>query len=337
MFTPYSPAALGAWCVAIKHGHGAGLPLARVFETLARSGPRPLRAAAGDIQEALKRGSSFDDAVKRFVPGAPPVFLAMAVVADRTGHVPEVFGELETYFREQEKLERQFRAQAAWPVIQFVSAIVVLTLVVIVLGFIGPQAEAIFGGGPKRMVFAMLTIGALAAAGFGVFKYLKSSAERQAKLGAFLLRVPSLGGCLSALAMSRFCLALKLTTDSTIPVGQAVKLSLQATGFEAFASQSKRIAKMITDGADLSTAIGSNPMFPNEFLGYLSIAEASGQIPEVMARQAEHYREEASRRFTRLTKQMNFGLAVLVGLCLIAAIFMVFGAYVNALNTNLDG
>ena len=93
------------------------------------------------------------------------------------------------------------------------------------------------------------------------------------------------------------------------------------------------IPRRIADGADLSTAVGSVAMIPREFLSYLTIGEASGQIPEVMARQAEHYREEASRRFTRLTWQMNIALALIVGLCIIAAIIMLAGTYINALNT----
>ena len=333
MFTSYTPANLGSWCQSIKHAHGAGLPMTRVFEMLSTSGPKPLREAAGNIHLSLKMGDSLDQAVKKHVPTAPPVFLTMAVVADRTGHVPEVFGQLENYFREQERLERQFRAQAAWPIIQFILAIVIMSLVAIVLGLLGPQSEAVFGNGPKRMVFALVAIGLMGGAAFGTFKYLKSSAERQARLGAILLRVPSIGGCLMALAMSRFCLVMRLTMDSALPADRAVKLSLQATGFEVFAENSKRVTKMIADGADLSTAVGSVAMIPREFLSYLTIGEASGQIPEVMARQAEHYREEASRRFTRLTWQMNIALALIVGLCIIAAIIMLAGTYINALNT----
>lgn len=333
MFSPYSHATLGNWCSAIKHGHGAGLPLTRVFENLARSGPKPLRAQAASIRDALHEGSSLDAAIKKWMPGAPPVFVSMSIVADRTGHIPEVFGQLETYFGEQERLERQFKAQAAWPIIQFIFAIIIMTIVVVVLGLLGPQAEAVFGGGPRRMVYALIAIGLVGVGMFATFKYLRSSSERQAKLGAILLRVPSIGGCLSALAMSRFCLVMKLTMDSALPVKQAIKLSLQATGFEAFAEHSKRLSHMIEEGADLTTAIGTVPQMPREFLSYLSVGESSGQIPEVMGRQAEHYREETSRRFKLLTAQMNIAIAMIVGISIIAAIFMLAGTYINALNT----
>ncbi len=328
-FARHSPKDLAGWCSAIKHGHGAGLPLVKVFDTLARSGPRGLRAAATSIRDALKSGDSLDDAVKKFVPNAPPVFRAMTVVADQTGHIPEVFGQLEIYFREQEKLERQFRAQAARPVIQFVLAVFILTAVVFTLAFIGPQAEAVFGGGPKRLVFGMVAVGLLIGAAFVLFRYLKNSAERQAKIGAFLLRLPTVGGCLTALAMGRFCLAMKLTMDSSLPVERAVQLSLEATGIEAFTEQGKHIGKQLERGAELAEAVGENPVFPPEFLAVLAVAEVSGQIPEVMARQAVHYREEATRRFASLTRQMNFALSVVVGLSLIAAIFTLYSSYLN--------
>ena len=167
---------------------------------------------------------------------------------------------------------------------------------------------------------------------FFLFKYLKNSAERQAQIGEILLRVPSVGGCLTALAMSRFCLAMKLTMDSSLPVDRAVRLSLEATGVAAFAAQAKPISKMLARGDELADAVGTNPVFPREFLAVLSVAEVSGQIPEVMARQTAYYQDEARRRFASLTRQMSIALSVIVGIAVIAAIFTLYGSYINTVN-----
>ena len=42
----YSFDGLATWARMIRHGHGAGLPLARVFEMQAKNGPLALRPAA---------------------------------------------------------------------------------------------------------------------------------------------------------------------------------------------------------------------------------------------------------------------------------------------------
>lgn len=332
MFNVYSPVNLAGWCLAIKHGHGAGLPLTKVFDNLARSGPKTLRPSARDISAALKRGTSLDDAFKRFLPNAPRLLTAMTVVAEQSGHIPEVFGHLERYFREQEKLEREFKARATWPMIQLCFAIVIMAGLIFVLGILGPAATTLFGNGPTRLVIGFVLVLGLIIGGFVLFKRLRGALESSATIGNTLMRIPTVSRCLLSLAMSRFCLALQLTTDSSMRVEQAVSLSLEATGLAVFSEQTPRILSMIESGEDLSTALGHNPVFPNQFLGVISVAEVSGQIPEVMARQAEHYREETSRTMASLTKQLNIGLAVIVAMAMIAAIFSLASVYVNALN-----
>ena len=131
--------------------------------------------------------------------------------------------------------------------------------------------------------------------------------------------------------MSRFCLALRLTLDSSLSIAKALRLSFRATGNAAFEAQADRIVKRVSKGDEVAEAVGMNPIFPVEFLGALAVGEASGQIPEVMARQAEYYREETARRMKALTRAMGWGVYILVGAFIIAAIFRMASVYVQAL------
>ena len=127
-------------------------------------------------------------------------------------------------------------------------------------------------------------------------------------------------------------MALRVTLDSSMSVGKALRLSLRATGNNAFLAQTDRIVKRVSKGEEISKAIGMNPIFPVEFLAVLSVGEVSGQIPEVMVRQTEYYREEAVRRTKTMTKAMAWGVYGLVAIFLIIAIFRMMGVYVQALN-----
>ena len=332
----YSFDGLAIWCRAIRHGHGAGLTLVRVFEIQARSGPTPLREVAARIARKLEAGEALEDALSAEGPSLPELFVSLAVVGERSGRIPEVFGQLEEYYRLQAQLRREFRAQATWPVFQFVGAVIVIALTIFLLGVLAandsPIAPVGFGlTGTRGAVVFLVVVGSVIGGLALAYKLVTSTVAKQAGFEAWLLRLPVVGPAVQAAALSRFCLALRLTLDSSMSIGKALRLSLQATGNAAFQSQADRIAKRVGKGDEVAQAIGSNPVFPVEFLGALSVGEVSGQIPEVMARQAEFYREETARRMKALTRVLGWGVYILVGAFIVVAIFRMAGVYVQAL------
>jgi type II secretory pathway component PulF len=264
------------------------------------------------------------------------LFVSLAVVGEQTGRVPEVFGHLEEYYRLQAQMRREFRAQATWPVFQFVAAVLVIALTIFLLGLLAADSSPIapvgFGlTGTSGAVFFLLVVGAVVGGLAVAYKLVTATVAKRAGFEAWLLKVPVAGPAFQAAALSRFCLALRLTLDSALPIVKALRLSFRATGNAAFQSEADRIARRVAKGAELAKAIGTNPIFPVEFLATLSVGEVSGQIPEVMAKQAEYYREETARRMKALTKTLGWGVYALVGVFIIAAIFRMAAVYVQAL------
>lgn len=327
---------LATWARAVRHGHGAGLSLVRVFEMQARSGPNYFRPAAARIVRRLEAGDSLEDALKAEGDTFPDLFVALAAVGERTGRIPDVFAQLEEYYRLQGQMRREFRAQATWPVVQFVLAVFVIAAVIFVLGLLAPEGNATapigFGltGTPGAILF-LLVVGGVIGGAFLSYKLFTRTVAKQAGFEARLLRLPVVGPYVRAAALSRFCLALRLTLDSSLSAVKAVRLSLRAAGNAAFSSDADRVAKRIRKGDELARALGSNPQFPTEFLGALTVGETTGQIPEVMARQAEVYREEAARRMKALTQLAAWGVYLLVGVFIVLAIFRLAGVYVQAI------
>jgi type IV pilus assembly protein PilC len=327
---------LAAWCRAIRHGHGAGLTLIRVFEMQARSGPVALREAAGRIARKLEGGDSLEEALAAAGPTLPELFVSLAAVGERSGRIPEVFGQLEEYYGLQAQMRREFRAQIAWPVFQFVAAVLVIALTIFILGLLAtddsPTAPIGFGlTGTSGAILFLVFMASLTAGVILGYKVLTKTVAKQARFEAWLLRVPVLGPCLEAGAMSRFCLALRLTLDSSMSIGKALRLSLKATGNGAYQEHADRVAKRVKKGQELKEALGTIGVFPPEFLAALTVGEESGQVPEVMARLGENYREETVRRTRALTRALGWGVYALVGVFIIIMIFRMASVYVQAL------
>src|SRR5207248_373684 len=141
-----------------------------------------------------------------------------------------------------------------------------------------------------------------------------------------------LGPCLRALALGRFCLALRLTLEAGMPIGRALRLALRATGNRAFVALTGEVEKAVRAGDDLTLALTRTGRFPEDFRNILAGGEESGRLTEVLRQQAEHYHEEAGRRLVALTAVAGYAVWAGVGVVIIVAIFRLFLSYLNVLN-----
>lgn len=318
-------------CRALRHSLGAGLALPETFALQGKRGPAPARAVALAISQDLERGESLEDALQGQAHAFPPLFLALARAGEQTGSLPEIFRELERYFSLQLKLRRQFLWQISWPLFELFAAIVVIAGLIWVLGMIGSISRTKpldplgvgLTGTRGALTFLALVIGTTVCLA-SLFLLLRHMLRGSGSVDAWLLRLPALGPCLRALSMGRFCLVLRLTLEAGMPIARALGMSLEATGNAAFAAVIPAVKKQIRAGDDLTATLASTGLFAEEFRNILAVAEETGTVPEAMARQAEHFEEETSRRMTVLTRVAGGLVWALVALLIAATIIRLF-------------
>jgi type II secretory pathway component PulF len=330
-------------CRVLRHCLGAGLMLREVFRQQARSGPLVARPVAARLSAAIEQGDDLQEALKHEEGVFPPLFVAMVGVAEHTGMLPEVFGDLERYYARQLKLWRTFLSHIFWPVLQLVLGVLVVALMVLILGFIAesrpgtPPLDPLGLGLTGKRGALIILFGAAGIAGSIVAAYFVITRvfRKQSALDAWLLRLWVLGPCMEALALARFCLALKLTSETGMSIAAALKLSLRATGNGAFEGATDVIVGGVRKGKDLTLALGRSGLFPVEYLHIMEVAEESGSLTEVMRRQADHYDEEAGRRLATLTATAAYGVWTLVGGLMVWTIIRIFMTYLSKLTSGL--
>ena len=327
-------------CRSLRHYLGAGLPLVDAFRQQAKRGAAAVRPVASRIVAALEHGDSLEDTLKREEALFPSLFLSLTRVGEETGMLAEVFAELEKYYVRQRMLWRQFLSQSAWPLIQFVLAIFVLAGLILIMGMIADSQ----GGGAKpldplglglagptgAMIFLGVVFGILAALA-GIYWFMTRGLRDNAAMDKFLLRLPAVGPCLRALALTRFCMALRLTTETGMSIVKAMRLSLQATGNRAFTAQGEQMETALRRGDELTATLAGSDLFPVDFQHMIAVAEESGSLDQVLAHQAEHYHEESGRRLTVLTSVAGYGVWAFVALIIIVAIFRIANWYIGLL------
>jgi type II secretory pathway component PulF len=322
--------ALSELCRSLRHNLGAGLALLDVFRQQAKRGPSALREVCGEIARDLGKGRALETALDRHRAVFPALFIELAVVGERSGGLPEVFAELESYYRLCQRLRRQLWAQLTWPLMQLVLGILVITLMIFILGILGSKFDPLgFGLTGASGAVTFLAI----AGGFcGVIFFAGRRLIRRAGMGAWLLRQPIVGPALMATALHRFSVALRLTSGTGMPIGQAVGLSLRATGSEAFAAAEKPIVSSLEDGNELTRSLRKAKLFPDEYLDMMSGAEEAGRLDDVLEHQAKVYAEESEHRLTAVTKLFGACIWVMIGGFLVFMIFRIASTYIGLLN-----
>lgn len=323
-------------CRVLRHSLGAGVPLLKIWRHQAERGPRELRALAHRVHERLQAGESLQAALEPETQHFPDLFVTLVAVGEQTGHLPEMFGELERYYREQQQLWGQFIAQISKPLFILCVAVGVIALLIWILGLIDPPRGlppvTVLGlrGGRDALLFLGGIVGLVAGVIVG-WNLIRRGLQGRPGVDRFLLRVPALGPYLQALALGRFAMTLRLTLETGMDIRRAVRLSLEATGNNAFLVMANTVAVTLQVGESLTVALQPTGLFPEEFLHILEVAEESGSVPEVMNRQAQNYHEEAGRRLSLLLR----GLAGLVWLIyagfMVAAIFALADIYLSQL------
>ena len=336
--------ALVSLCQAFRVSLKAGLSLVDVCRQQARRGPLTARPVTDRIATRLATGESIEDILKDEGKHFPPLFVGMVGIGERTGALAEIFRELENYYREQLTLRRQFLAQIVWPVIQLVGAVAVICFMLLILGFLAPDPEHAFdpiglGVGPQGAFTFLALVVALFGGLFLLYWFATNALGRRGAVHRFLLHVPVIGPCLHALALSRFCLAMKLTMDSSLSTQKSLLRSLQATGNAAYVDCAETASTAIKKGDDVYHALNRCGVFPDDFLHVVSTGEESGQLPEVMGHQAVHYQEQASLRMKVLTMFASFGVWGMVAVFIVFLIFRIalkyFGMIDDAANFKL--
>lgn len=326
-------------CHTLRHNLAAGLTLRRVFQQQADRGPTLVRPIARRISEKLEHGESLEVALKPEEPYFPPLFLSMAIIGEESGALPEVFTELEKYYVLQQKLRRQFMSQIAWPVLQLSMAIAVLTLMIFVLGFLPPLENGkpydplglgLFGPeGAIKFLAGVFLIFALIA---GIYYGGRHLLRQKGAMDEFLLRLPVLGPTIQAFALTRFCVGLRLTLDTGMPITRAMDLSLRATDNDAFVAKSEPIRDALSEGEEVAQSLKKSRLFPVDFENILANAEESGRMTQVLDHQTKYYEEESSRRLTILTKVAGWGIWLIVAIILIVVIIRMYMSYLGLLD-----
>jgi type IV pilus assembly protein PilC len=344
VFSPRIPnRPLAALCRNLAGLLEAGVPILTALRTAARNAghPKAKRAIEG-IEQDVRRGEDIATAVasrEEF----PPLAGEMIAVAEQTGQLPEILRHLAEHYDNLVKMRRIFLAAIAWPVFQLVAAILIIALMILVLGFVaqttGQTVDVLGWGlvGPKgAAIWLLMTFGTMFALFVG-YQFAANSVAGKRAIDPVLLRIPIAGKCMQSFALARFSWALALTQQTGMGLDKCLDVSLRATSNGAYTGEIPKVVAMVRSGEELTDALRATGLFPETYLQTVSVADASGTVPETLDRISPELEADARRSLTALVIASGWLIWMLVAGFIIFLIFSLASFYVGTINDALKG
>ena len=319
---------------------GSGVGIKKALKTAAQktSDPRCQEAMRG-VFETVAEGDEMATGMRAQGDAFPPLMIDMVHVAEQTGALPEILKSLARHYENLVRLRRNLIHQLSWPAFQYVAAVMIIALLILVLGMIAESQ----GGKPIQFLPGGLS-GAGGAAtwlmvNFGVvfglfvlYQWTRHSLAGQQFLDPLLMRIPVVGSCLRSFAIARFSWAFALTQQSGMSTGPSLESSFKATGNGAFVAAYPPTWAMMQAGESLHTALLATGLFPEDYLQMVHAAEVSGTVPEMLDHLSPQFEEDARRSLQALTSGLGWTVYAVVAMFVIFLIFRVAGVYIGALN-----
>lgn len=335
---------LALLCRSLSTMLESGVSITKSFELAAKKLGNPrLQQSIRDIVVELKSGNDVTSALHKQGSYYPDLMVNMISVAEQSGGLPEVLKALSEHYDHLLHMRKNFFRLIAWPVFQFVVAILVIALMIFILGLIpkpqGGKAIDILGlglSGPSgAVIWLTCTFGSIFIL-FVAYQIMDRLFGGKRYFHSLFLKIPVLGGCMRSFAIARFSWAFALTQQAGMNILDSVDASLNATGNGAFIAKIPQVNSAVNDGEHFTNALAGTQLFSDEYIHMVEVGETSGTVPETLQRLSPRFQEDAQRSLATLAAVLGWLIWALVAAFIIFVIFRIAFWYLGIINDALQ-
>ncbi len=323
----------------------AALPIADALTVLVeQSESQALREMMASVRTEVRGGMPLSSALARHPRQFPAIYRALIAAGEESGKLGSVLGSLADFIEERARLQQKITLAFVYPAIL---TLVSLLVVVFLLTYVIPQVVQVFA--QTRQVLPLITrmmIGLsdllrsygwilIVAAGAGAWSVRRALRVEAVRLQWHrrVLRLPVVGTLSRALNTARFASTLAILVGSGVPMLRALQAAGETVTNLALRLRVVDAAQRVREGASLARALraedddraaaGRLRLFPPVLLHLIGSGEATGKLPEMLARAADMHAREAERRTLLLTSLLEPALILTMGLVVMAIVLAV--------------
>jgi type II secretory pathway component PulF len=295
------------------------------------------------VTVSLENGYSLAESLRPFKKQLGEMFTALIEVGEESGHLGEMLTDLADYYDQMIQIRRDFLKSLTLPIIEFIVAIIIVGIMILVLGVIeqitGQRIDLLGWGlvgvtGFIRYVIFLAVTGSL---GVFLYRFIKGNIQRSRPVHYLLFRIPKIGRMLKTFALMRLTWGLHLTMRTGMDVCRALTLSFQGSDFAPIRDQLPVILDTVENGGTLSDAFQTAKYLDDDLLSSVDSGEQSGNLPELMHKLTDQYFQESLLNLKILSVTGGFAVYGCIAVCIIFIIFRLFSFYIGIINEAVSG
>ncbi len=320
---------------------GAGLTLSRALSVIERqSKNKYMKAVVVSIQERIRAGGSFHEALGEHRKVFSELFIAMTKAGEESGTLADALKNVAHQMGRAYALQKKVKGAMIYPSI-ILSAILVIG--VLMLMYVVPTLSATFVSLGVQLPLATRIIVGLSdfmaqnailvlimLAGFfaGVYAFTHS------KIGGAIilqtaLRIPVIGDLVRQTMSARATRALSSLLASGVEMLTAIKISSEVVGKNVFGDVLVEAEVAVRKGETLSSTFTKYPKLYPIFVGdMILVGEETGKVADMLGQVAEYYEVDVEERTKDLSTIIEPILMLVIGVFVgIFAISMISPIY----------
>lgn len=281
-----------------------GTPLVDAIASLEKQEhDRAFRGVLADVLSRLEQGTMLSEAVAAHPKYFGAVARSLIAAGEQGGQLDQMLGRLAKLSRQQQKVRATVGGAMIYPALLVCVSLGVVTAM---LFFVLPRFEGLFVtlGTPLPSTTRILMdvsnalrenwiVCAALAVAMAVSAVLMAG-TRAGKRAAMrvALRLPVIGGAIKSLATARIARVLGVLLEGKVQMVDALQLTREATGVEAFGALVTRAEDFVLRGDSVSAAWEGSTLIPASVVEAVRSGERTGRVGTVLLSLAENMDED---------------------------------------------
>lgn len=306
----------------------AGVPLLRALTTLAdQSDSLKLRSVLEQVTKDVQSGGTLGDAFSKHPKVFSDVYVNMVRAGEAGGILDDILKRLAIQQEKNDSIRKKVKSAMTYPIILMVITVgaffgmmlfVIPQIGKILLDLGGPDAELplitqiMLGISGFMTNYWYIVFGGAGAATFGIKAYLKTPIGKS-MFDHAVLKLPAVGPIVKKVAVARFARTFASLIGAGVSILEALHVTGEAIGNEAFKQCLIQGAKDVQSGEQLSVSLARQGMFPGIVPQMLAVGEETGQTGEILVKVADFYEEEVDASIASISSVIEPIMIVVMG------------------------
>jgi type II secretory pathway component PulF len=258
------------------------------------------------LHQALVDGRSFSQALRDFPRVFSPLYVNMVGAGEASGALPEILTRVVQHLMQEKNLRDRVQQALIYPAFL---ALAGSALIIIFITFMVPQLTNFMSqtGGvlplPTRIlletnhliVYYWWLFILLVLAGSAGFKAFVRSEEGRITWDRLRLHLPGYGRIKQHQYYAQFSRTLGTLMENGIPLLKALDLVTEIAANKYLEKKLRDVRRAVIDGANLSSALAAEKLFPELFTDMMAVGEQTGHFARTMQTIADVYERELDR------------------------------------------